>query len=146
MKFEGLKDDYQIKKDEIREISNKYLNQIKLVVDEYMYYILDDYQDTSEYDSISNTDFLISYYCISVPMFKVAEFIRLLKSVSDRIEKDLEVEFLTKSWWYFDNGEFHNVNHALLTPVNTLEKWFNDLSNLVDPPKYKMLKLEIIIR
>lgn len=129
--FEGLRERWQDLMDDIEKLREKRLNEMKSEVDDYMHYILDEYQRDSSVDFIGGKESLyIEYNNIFVP-FNVleSEFLPILKDTSEKIQKEFELKFLIRSKFLFtDNfidGDAHFLNNWNLSDVEDLEKWIN---------------------
>jgi hypothetical protein len=134
------------------------LDDIKKQVDEYMNYILDDYQIDGYNDSISDTrlgKFVIYYKNIKCKLdilegdykhtnwSECDEFISLLEKIFEMIEKELEVTVSLRANFLYDVGragtaatinnigkvESHNIEHGLVTTIEKVKRWIDVMKN-----------------
>lgn len=136
--FESLRDDYAIKMREIETLKNKALKEIKSEVDDYMNYILDDYQIGSEQDEIveiHEEKFNIRYGKIKVPFNELEDkFLPLLKHVEKLLKDKLEVDLYLVGEFelapvYGMGGGIHDLNFGHTSGITHLEKWIAYYNN-----------------
>lgn len=141
--FEGLRGKWQDLMVDIEKIRQKGLNEIKSEVDDYMHYILDEYQRDSSDDYIGGKDSLyIEYNNIFVPFdILESEFLPILKDTSEQIQKEFELKFKIRGKFLFiDNfmdGDAHSLNNWNLSDVGVLEKWIKGYNNTQEEVKHK---------
>jgi len=156
--FESLRDEYVEKLRQIETQKKIALDGIKKQVDEYMNYILDDYQTDGYDDSISDTGlgkFVIYYKNIKCKLdilegdykhtnwSECDEFISLLEKIFEMIEKEFEVTVNLRASFLYDVGlggtaatinnvakvESHNIEHGLVTTIEKLKRWIDMTKN-----------------
>lgn len=141
--FEGLKERWQDLMDDLERTKEKRLNEMKSEVDDYMHYILDEYQRDSSEDFIGGKESLyIEYNNIFVPFNSLeGEFLPILKDTSEQLQKEFEIKFKIRGKFLFiDNfmdGDAHPLNNWNLSDVEELEKWIKGYHNTQEEVKHK---------
>jgi predicted transcriptional regulator len=151
--YESFREDFKKKMKEIQEIKNNFILGMKREIDEYMSYILDEYQENSDSDDweIIIGNFRIKYENIVIPFEKLqSDFMPLFEKVIENIENDLELEVTIIGFFvYLLNGEekIHNLNYGHQSSIRELEIWLREYNNTNHKQKtsYKNLELTIIV-
>lgn len=129
--FESLKDDYQQTIDDIERYQIDSLSKIKLKVDEFMYYILDEYQIDSSSDTIDPKSFKIKYHQIECKFSDINKFINLFETVVNNIKSEFDIEYGLTSWIKISdtNHRYHEINYGHISNINEIKKWLDNYNN-----------------
>lgn len=161
--FESLKDEYEAKLREIKLQETNLLLDTKKQVDEYMYYILDDYQKDNSEDEVNDNgrSFVIVYKnincklnCLDNDWTEYDKFISLVEKVSERIKKEFEVSVKLKASLlyrgYRQTHQERDLRHDIYSYGITIEevkKYIKIVKNSQreSRPDYHTLEVEIIV-
>ena len=161
--FESLKDEYETKLREIKLQETNLLLDTKKQVDEYMYYILDDYQKDNSEDEVKDNgrSFVIVYKnincklnCLDNDWTEYDKFISLVEKVSERIKKEFEVSVKLKASLLYEASRpmayrqthRHDIYNYAVT-IDKVKEYIKLVKNSQREarPDYHTLEVEIIV-
>lgn len=157
--FESLKDEYDAKLIEIDIQRSSALNNIKKQVDEYMNYILDEYQKDNRGDYIDESIFQIWYKNISCKLnpsnwSECDKFIHSLENIFSKIEDEFEVTVEMRGsflYSYGHRGKIHSGEHDIenghVVDIDKVKNYIDRVKKTTkgEIPDYHTFNVEICI-